>query len=257
MFLSNRRGFARLSLLIIVGVVASTAFTVGFFSGFLKPSERQTASENLSISNMTSALSGNNLTLGFLVSNNGTADARLEYIVINETAVTVGVSGKIVPYESHIAISLNLDESIFKPNTAVKLRLHTANGYDFIQIVTIPDVPEDNPPPIIRLEKIEVQSATATKAVDGSYTITLAVKNTGSADATIDSVMINGKPLSQFPGVTDNLAVGGTSVVADGSASVNVSVPAGQGVPFTAGTTIEIKLHTEAGKDYPQMLTLP
>jgi len=107
-----------------------------------------------------------------------------------------------------------------------------------------------------RLEKIEVQSATAAKAADGSYTITLAVKNTGSADATLDSVMINGKPLSQFPGVTTTLAVGGTSVVAGGSASVDVLVPAGQGVPFTAGTTIEVKLHTAAGKDYPQMVTL-
>jgi flagellin-like protein len=107
-----------------------------------------------------------------------------------------------------------------------------------------------------RLEKIEVQSATATKGVAGNYTITLAVKNTGSADATIDNVMINGKPLSQFTEVTSNLAVGGTSVVAGGSASVSVFVGAGAGVPFTAGTTLEVKLHTAAGKDYPQMVTL-
>ena len=107
-----------------------------------------------------------------------------------------------------------------------------------------------------RLEKIEIHSITAEKGVAGNYTITLAVKNTGSADATIDSVMINGRPLSQFPGVTTTIAVGGTSVVAGGSASVNVLVPAGQGVPFTAGTTIEVKLHTAAGKDYPQMVTL-
>ena len=107
-----------------------------------------------------------------------------------------------------------------------------------------------------RLEKIEVQSITAIKGVAGNYTITLAVKNTGSADATIDSVMINGKPLSQYPEVTANLAVGGTSVVAGGSASVCTFVCAGQGVPFTAGTTLEVKLHTAAGKDYPQMVTL-
>ena len=107
-----------------------------------------------------------------------------------------------------------------------------------------------------RLEKIEVQSATAVKGVAGNYTITLAVKNTGSADATIDSVFINGKPLSQFPGVTANLVSGGTPVIAGGSASVVVSVPANQGAPFSAGTTIEVKLHTAAGKDYPQMVTL-
>jgi flagellin-like protein len=108
-----------------------------------------------------------------------------------------------------------------------------------------------------RLEKIEVQSATAIKGVGGDYTITLAVKNTGSADATIDSVFINGKPLSQFGGnVTTNLATGGTAVVAGGSASVEAYVAAGAGAPFSAGTTIEVKLHTAAGKDYPQMVTL-
>ena len=107
-----------------------------------------------------------------------------------------------------------------------------------------------------RLEKIEVQSAVASKGVAGNYTITLAVKNTGSADATIDSVFINGKPLSQFTGVTTNLATGGTSVIAGGSATVIVNVIAASGAPFSAGTTIEVKLHTAAGKDYPQMVTL-
>ena len=38
-----------------------------------------------------------------------------------------------------------------------------------------------------RLEKIEIQSIVATKGVAGNYTITLAAKNTGSADATIVS----------------------------------------------------------------------
>jgi flagellin-like protein len=107
-----------------------------------------------------------------------------------------------------------------------------------------------------RLEKIEIQSIVAVKGVAGNYTITLAVKNTGSADATIDSVFINGKPLSQFSGVTSNLAVGGTSCIAGGSATVRVNVPANAGAPFTVGTTLEVKLHTAAGKDYPQMVTL-
>jgi flagellin-like protein len=107
-----------------------------------------------------------------------------------------------------------------------------------------------------RLEIIEVQSAVASKGVAGNYTITLAVKNTGSADATIDSVFINGKPMSQFPGVNPHLAAGGTSVIAGGSATVVIDVPANQGAPFSAGTTIEVKLHTAGGKDYPQMVTL-
>ena len=105
-----------------------------------------------------------------------------------------------------------------------------------------------------RLEKIEVQSAIADKTADG-YVITLAVKNTGSADATVDSVMINGKQLSQFANVTANLASGGTAVVAGGSANVVVTI-ASSSAPFTAGTTLEVKLHTAAGKDYPQMVTL-
>ena len=106
-----------------------------------------------------------------------------------------------------------------------------------------------------RLEKIEIQSITAVKGVAGNYTITLAAKNTGSADATIDSVFINGKPLTQFPGVTASIG-SGTSCIAGGSATVRIDVPANTGAPFTSGTTIEVKLHTAGGKDYPQMVTL-
>jgi len=109
-----------------------------------------------------------------------------------------------------------------------------------------------------RLEKIEVSSAIATKNVDGTYTVALAVKNTGSADATIDNVMINGKLLSQFsPAPTAVFVPASGAVVSGGTATVTVTIPANATAPFTSGTTLEVKLHTSAGKDYPQMVTLP
>ena len=107
-----------------------------------------------------------------------------------------------------------------------------------------------------RSEKIEIHSITADKGAAGNYTITVDVRNTGSADATIDSVRINGKPLSQYPGVTSSIIGSGTSVVAGGSAIVSIYVPAGQGAPFNIGSTLEVLLHTSAGKDYPQMVNL-
>ena len=107
-----------------------------------------------------------------------------------------------------------------------------------------------------RLEKIEVSSATVSKTTAGNYTISLAVRNTGSADATIDAVMINGKTLSQFTPVPTTSVGAGTAVPAGSSATVTVYIAANAGAPFTAGTTIEVKLHTASGKDYPQMVTL-
>ncbi len=108
-----------------------------------------------------------------------------------------------------------------------------------------------------RLEKLEISSVVVTKGTS-NYTITMSVKNTGSADATIDGVQINGKQISQYssPVVTAVYNPVSGSVVAGGTSTVTITV-AGQNIaPFTAGTTLEVKLHTAGGKDYPQMVTL-
>jgi len=123
-----------------------------------------------------------------------------------------------------------------------------------------------------RLEKVEISSTSVSKdATTGNYTITINIKNTGSADATLDYVYINGKPYDDAS-FTDNVFVRESGAVWIASGTLSVSVGTGTSkviyirvqpasgtatvAPFTAGTTLDVKLHTAAGKDYPQMVTL-
>ena len=49
-----------------------------------------------------------------------------------------------------------------------------------------------------RFEKMEITSCYAVKDANGNYNVTVQLRNSGSADATIDYVLINGKPVSQY-----------------------------------------------------------
>jgi flagellin-like protein len=114
-----------------------------------------------------------------------------------------------------------------------------------------------------RYEKLEISSIYAEyNATSKNWTITVTVKNTGSADATIDNILINGRALSQY-----NPALNGTS------GSINIPLKVGQGAtlkvnipkegkspdpwPFVSGVSIEVRLHTAGGQEYPKTVTLP
>ena len=123
-----------------------------------------------------------------------------------------------------------------------------------------------------RFEKLEVSSAYATSAAGGGWTITITAKNSGSADATINMVMINGVPTTSITGVSGwSITVGSTSS-SDDPASSPVSIPVGSTATFqfnlannaaigngqaTSGITLNVVLHSAAGKDYPASVTLP
>ena len=114
-----------------------------------------------------------------------------------------------------------------------------------------------------RYEKLEVINAYATK--DNDFTIYVYVRNTGTSDATIDNIFINGKPPSdagvnlieetsagtvfqptqQFQSV--GLATGGTAtftIILDGT-------------KYKSGQIVEVKLHTASGNEYPKSVQLP
>ncbi|RLE79379.1 MAG: DUF4352 domain-containing protein [Thermoprotei archaeon] len=129
-----------------------------------------------------------------------------------------------------------------------------------------------------RFEKIEVAGATVIKKSETTasgtiyyWEITLTVKNTGSADATIDNIIINGIPISQIQDPTEKLAVTYDNTTVDLN-NIRIPVNAGEekkivitvGEGATVGSgklasamSVEIKIHTAAGKDYPKLITLP
>jgi hypothetical protein len=126
-----------------------------------------------------------------------------------------------------------------------------------------------------RFEKLEVTSAYAISN-DNTWTVTITAKNTGSADATISTIMINGIPIVGS-GVTTPSGVTGVQYSSSSDASgsfpdAGVPMPVGSTTTFTisltkggsigsttltSGITLNIVLHSAAGKDYPASVTLP
>jgi NAD(P)H-flavin reductase len=90
----------------------------------------------------------------------------------------------------------------------------------------------------------------------------LAVKNTGTTDATINLILINGKPAQDYTRVKAYDATGAklqldyvnNQVRMESTASLKLFLPS---PTFKAGQSVEIILHTAAGKDYPKNVVLP
>jgi len=121
-----------------------------------------------------------------------------------------------------------------------------------------------------RVEKIEILNSVAEKDTTNSeWDIVIDLKNSGSADATIQSVRINGKTL----GTGGEYYYGNVTLPADFYTAPGMTILAGQEGSMTfsikfyedtvydnnpvAGADIEVKLHTAAGMDYPDWVTLP
>ena len=103
-----------------------------------------------------------------------------------------------------------------------------------------------------RFEKLEISAAW----YDSTNTrVILKVKNTGSADATVTDVFVNG-----IPGATLG---GGNStpftLKSGDSATLYITNPPSDvtGGSWTSGVTYEITLHTASGKDYPKAVAIP
>ena len=106
-----------------------------------------------------------------------------------------------------------------------------------------------------RYEKLEIVSAYATYDTNNNeWDITVIVRNTGTSDATIDEIFINGKPrgeVSEFRNLNTTLPY---SLSAGDKVTITFSL-ASDG--FKAGQIVEVKLHTAAGNEYPKSVQLP
>ena len=128
-----------------------------------------------------------------------------------------------------------------------------------------------------RFEKLEITDAYAISTTTG-WTVKIVAKNTGSADATVSTVMINGIPASSGAWTSNSkisrIDYNSTSPVSQTTTwpSNGVPISVGSTVTFTItltgsdkigsttlspGITLNIVLHSAAGKDYPASVTLP
>ena len=118
-----------------------------------------------------------------------------------------------------------------------------------------------------RFEKVEIQSAKCEKATD-YWTITLTLKNSGSATSTLNNVYVNDQAATYSatpPAVDDTLTANLDSVPANqktisSGRTDTVILYVGTGwpatAPLTSGTTIDIKIHSAGGMDYIKLVQL-
>jgi archaellum component FlaG (FlaF/FlaG flagellin family) len=113
----------------------------------------------------------------------------------------------------------------------------------------------------------QVQIISAVPSFDDNnnqFTITLIVKNTGTATASIDNLFINGVPFDNTFNVQWDNTVwnpGTTRTLAPGQ-QVQITITfadqtAWAGGTLTHGVSVEVKLHTTSGKEYPKLVVLP
>jgi len=125
-------------------------------------------------------------------------------------------------------------------------------------------------------EKIEIQTGYATVDPNGlGWTVTLSLKNSGSATATITHVFVNDVPVTLFG---QNGLTGDAPIVVGGNIGVDMletglTLESGEGNELlvyishtgvdgtqteflSSGTTVNIKLHSAGGMDYIKLIKL-
>ncbi|MEM3070328.1 MAG: archaellin/type IV pilin N-terminal domain-containing protein [Candidatus Bathyarchaeia archaeon] len=126
-----------------------------------------------------------------------------------------------------------------------------------------------------RYEKLEFQSAyvdIGTNNTDTIFNVTIRLKNTGSADATLDMILLNGKPYDSYKD-SDEVSIHNASDTNLKKISDLNDVTIKPGESFTlliylkkatesggiwkSGMTLEIMVQTVAGRQYPKSIMLP
>lgn len=132
----------------------------------------------------------------------------------------------------------------FSANQMIEVKLHTTDGKEYPRMVTLPEP----------TELVQIISAYADGS-PGNWTITLQVKNVGTADAIIDNIFVNGKPYSQIAGVTLGPGTQLPIQLPSGEArTITIQI---SGSSFSSGQMVEVRLHTVSGREYPKQVTLP
>jgi len=108
-----------------------------------------------------------------------------------------------------------------------------------------------------RFEKLEVTYCYAEWS-DDSWTVKLKVRNTGSADATIVNIFINGKPYTAYsptPSISPTIPTDGLPLKSGEEQEFTITLDPDAG--FEHGMSVEFKIVTASGQEYPKMTNLP
>ncbi len=105
-----------------------------------------------------------------------------------------------------------------------------------------------------RFEKLTFTNAYVTGAPN-NYVINFALKNTGTATATVDSatIFLNGQPLSSYNTAVSNITAA-TSIAPGATLNGKIDITASS---FVSGMNVNLMVQTAAGNQYPEVIVLP
>ena len=118
-------------------------------------------------------------------------------------------------------------------------------------------------------EQIQITAAYVEGTHADGYNITVIVKNTGTSPATVDYIFINGRPHeitsdgtlgtggSPWDSVTAITFSEGNNVLGAGEEETITIKIKENSADFAPGQSVEVKIHTTGGKEYPKLVVLP
>jgi len=115
-------------------------------------------------------------------------------------------------------------------------------------------------------EQLTIETIYAQPEAGGGWTVTLIVSNKGTSPTSITDIFINGVKAggAGCPVTDDKDIIAGTPLpINPGSKeTIHLTIPPPPdnicgATRFVAGQSIEVKLHSSGGKDYPKLVVLP
>jgi hypothetical protein len=153
-----------------------------------------------------------------------------------------------------VSIGYYIYSNSLRPNMVESTNPGTGTSQPTVLIPTITS------PPTRLYEKLEMRTAYSSLNTNSTWTVVLGATNTGSTDASIISIMINGRPYTTFTnvGVNSTLTMGigsqPVSITTGQSKTLYVNIP--QSAGFMSGQTIELSLVAASGTNYPKEIVL-
>lgn len=122
---------------------------------------------------------------------------------------------------------------------------------------TVPAVPERNITDSVTNETVTIPGS---PGIPANYSISVVLKNTGSAAATINNIFVNGRPydrgynhtVTQEKIVGEYLAAGASTP--EGAMIYLPDIPDGY---FSHGNSVDVSFQTAAGRSYSNTVVLP
>ena len=114
-----------------------------------------------------------------------------------------------------------------------------------------------------KFEKVEIKSAVCTQDSDLNWIVAVTLKNSGTAIATLDAVFVNNDacangttPAAPLATITTDLSYSNAYQLTQGEEqSFYVWIGATYGT-LSSGTTVNIKIHSAGGMEYPKLVEL-